>query len=47
MNDDDDKLVVVPETRIDLTDSEIAKAVNFQEQWFDGEIRRTRGSSGC
>ena len=47
LNDDDDKLVVVPETHIDLTDSEIAKAVNFQEQWFDGEIRRTRGSSGC
>lgn len=47
LNDDDDKLVVVPETRIDLTDSEIAQAVNFQERWFDSEIRRTRGSSGC
>ena len=47
LNDDDDKLVVVPETRIDLTDSAIAQAVNFQEQWFDSEIRRTRGSSGC
>ncbi len=47
LNDDDDKLVVVPETHIDLTDSEITQAVNFQEQWFDGEIRRTRVSSDC
>ena len=47
LNDDDDKLVIVPETQIDLTDSEITQAVNFQEQWFDGEMRRTRGSSGC
>ena len=47
LNDDDDKLVVVPETQTDLTDDEITKAVNFQEQWFDGEIRRRRGSSGC
>ena len=45
LNDDDDKLVIVPETHLDLTDSEITKAVNFQEQWFDGEIRRTRSSS--
>ena len=47
LNDDDDKLVVVPETRIDLTDSEIAQAVNFQEQWFDCKILRTRTSSYC
>ena len=47
LNDDDDKLVVVPETRIDLTDSEIAQAVNFQEQWFDYKILRTRTSSCC
>ena len=46
LNDDDDKLVVVPKTQIDLTDSEIAEAVNFQEQWFDCEILRTR-TSGC
>lgn len=39
----------VPETQsaIDLTDDEIAKAVNFQEQWFDCEILRTRTSSYC
>ena len=47
LNDDDDKLVIVPETHIDLTDDEIAKAVNFQEQWFDCEILRTRTSSYC
>ena len=47
LNDDDDKLVVVPKTQTDLTDSEIAKAVNFQEQWFDYEILRTRASSYC
>lgn len=47
LNDDDNKLVVVPETQTDLTDDEIAKAVNFQEQGFDGEIRRRRSSSGC
>lgn len=47
LNDDDDNLVVVPETQIDLTDSEIAEAVNFQEQWFDCEILRTCTSSHC
>ena len=47
LNDDDDKLVIVPKTQIDLTDSEITKAVNFQEQWFDGEILRKRISSCC
>lgn len=47
LDDDDDKLVIVPETQIDLTDSEIAQAVNFQEQWFDCEILRTRTSSYC
>ena len=47
LNDDDDKLVVVPETHVDLTDSEITEAVNFQEQWFDCRILRTRTSSCC
>jgi len=45
LNDDDDKLIIAPETHIDLTDDEITKSVNFQEQWFDSEIRRTRASS--
>lgn len=47
LNDDGDKLVVVPKTQINLTDSEIAEAVNFREQWFDYEILRTRTSSYC
>ena len=45
LNDDDDKLIIVPETHIDLMDDEITEAVNFQEQWFDSEIHRTRASS--
>ena len=45
LNDDDDKLVIVPETQTDLSDSEIAQAVDFQEQWFDYEILRTRTSN--
>lgn len=45
LNDDDDKLVMVPRTQTSLSDSEIAKAVNFQEQWFDYEILRTRTSN--
>ena len=47
LNDDDDKLVVIPKTQIDLSDSEIAKAVNFQEQWFNYEILRPRTSNCC
>lgn len=38
-DDDDDKLVVVPGS-IDLTDDEIAKQVEFQEQWFRSSIVR-------
>jgi inorganic pyrophosphatase len=38
-NDDDDKLVVVPEG-VELTDEEISKAVAFQEQWFKSGIVR-------
>ena len=32
-NDDDDKLIIVPEA-YDLSDEEIEKAIAFQEQWF-------------
>lgn len=39
LNDDDDKLVVVSGKQW-LTDEEISKAVNFQEQWFEYEIVR-------
>lgn len=39
-DDDDDKLVVVPENIKELSDKEIIKAVNFQEKWFDFKIIR-------
>ena len=38
-NDDDDKLVVVPEN-IKVTDDEICSATNFQEKFFKSEIIR-------
>jgi len=38
-NDDDDKLIVVPEG-MSLTDGEIMAAIHFQEQWFDTVIVR-------
>lgn len=38
-NDDDDKLVVVPEN-IKVTDDEIRSAIHFQEQFFKSEIIR-------
>lgn len=38
-NDDDDKLVVVPE-HMQLTDEEIMDMVHFQEQWFTSKIIR-------
>lgn len=39
LNDDDDKLIVVPENE-SITDEEIETAVNFQEQFFKHEIIR-------
>ena len=39
LDDDDDKLVVMPED-INMTDEEIEKAVAFQEKWFDHQILR-------
>jgi inorganic pyrophosphatase len=38
-NNDDDKLIVVPKD-VTMTNEEIAKAIHFQEQWFDTEIIR-------
>jgi inorganic pyrophosphatase len=38
-DDDDDKLVVVPDG-LTLTDAEIRAATHFQEQWFQSEILR-------
>ncbi|MBN1262823.1 MAG: inorganic pyrophosphatase [Candidatus Pacebacteria bacterium] len=40
LNDDDDKLVVVPLEKGNLTDEEIKRAVHFQEQWFEYIIFR-------
>ncbi len=39
LNDNDDKLVVVPEGKT-MTDDEIREAVHFQEQYFESEIIR-------
>jgi inorganic pyrophosphatase len=38
-NDDDDKLIVVPEGKI-ISDKEILKATHFQEKFFTGVILR-------
>ncbi|MFA5942107.1 MAG: inorganic diphosphatase [Candidatus Paceibacterota bacterium] len=42
LNDNDDKLVVIPTTMDNVSDEDIQKATNFQEQFFKSEI--TRGS---
>ena len=39
LDNDDDKLVVMPDTIL-MTDDEIESAVKFQEQWFRHEIIR-------
>lgn len=39
-NDDDDKLVVVPENQKEITNEEIREATNFQEKYFESEILR-------
>lgn len=38
-NNDDDKLIVVPEG-FEMTDEEIKKQTSFQEQWFESIIIR-------
>ena len=40
-DDDDDKLIVVPEDKVDITDEEIRSKTHFQEQWFTSEIIRS------
>lgn len=40
-NDDDDKLVIVPENSTGLTDEEIQAQTNFQEQFFQSVIIRS------
>ena len=39
LNDDDDKLILVPEG-INITDQEIRELTNFQEKYFKSEIIR-------
>ena len=41
LDDDDDKLVVMPKDAI-ISDNEIENAVNFQERWFKHEILRAK-----
>ncbi len=41
LNDDDDKLVVVPKLSEDMSDEEIRSAIYFQEQFFQSEIIRS------
>ena len=38
-NDDDDKLIIVPEGK-QISDEEIRNLTNFQEQYFESEIIR-------
>ena len=40
INDNDDKLVVVPENK-NYTDQQIKALTEFQEQWFESEIVRS------
>ena len=40
LDDDDDKLIVVPVEKQGMTDEEIEKVVHFQEKWFKHEIVR-------
>lgn len=39
-NDDDDKLVVVPKSKREISDKEIEKQTKFQERWFEHVIIR-------
>lgn len=39
INDDDDKLVVLP-SNVEMSDEEIEKMIAFQEQWFKHKIVR-------
>ena len=41
-NDNDDKLVVVPKDRSNVSDNEISEQVMFQEKYFESVIIRVR-----
>ncbi len=40
LDDNDDKLVLVPEEKQNMSDEEIIKLTNFQEKWFKIKIIR-------
>ncbi|MCP4176293.1 MAG: inorganic pyrophosphatase [bacterium] len=40
LEDDDDKLIVVPEDKIDISDDYIITQIHFQEQYFRSEMIR-------
>ena len=44
LNDDDDKLIIVTPTLETITDDEIRKFTNFQEQFFTSQIIRKESS---
>ena len=39
-DDNDDKLIVIPENFKEISDEEIMKAVDFQEKWFKSSVIR-------
>jgi inorganic pyrophosphatase len=39
-DDDDDNLIIVPENSENMSDEEILRLVNFQEQWFKPKVIR-------
>lgn len=41
LNDDDDKLVIVPKSSESISDEKIRNATHFQEQFFQSEIIRS------
>jgi len=40
LDDNDDKLIIIPENSENISDEEILKLDNFQEKWFKSEIIR-------
>ncbi len=40
LDDDDDKLAIIPDNCQEISDEEILKSVYFQEQWFEHKIVR-------
>jgi len=40
LDDNDDKLIIIPENSENISDEEISRSVNFQEKWFNSVIIR-------